>query len=165
MAMTMTASNNNPTVFFNPTTSKYLVFYDGLTIETIITYKGSIAGKQRVVGLDTEWIPVEKTKKKVAILQLCIENKCLIIQLFHMDNIPQSLRSFLMDSNFEFVGVGNDYGLEYNKGIDVSLLAKKKWPDQISFGAQKFLTKELVYLDMEKSKAVCAREWKSKELT
>ncbi|KAH1255029.1 Werner syndrome ATP-dependent helicase [Glycine max] len=112
MAMTMTASNNNPTVFFNPTTSKYLVFYDGLTIETIITYKGSIveewiqAGKQRVVGLDTEWIPVEKTKKKVAILQLCIENKCLIIQLFHMDNIPQSLRSFLMDSNFEFVGVG-----------------------------------------------------------
>ena len=76
-----------------------------------------------------------------------------------------------MDSNFEFVGVGvmkdlmmlkNDYGLEYNKGIDVSLLAKKKWPDQISFGAQKCLTKELVYLDMEKSKAVCAREWKSK---
>lgn len=52
-----------------------------------------------------------------------------------MDNIPQSLRSFLMDSNFEFVGVGvindlrmlkNDYGLKCNKGIDVYLLARKK---------------------------------------
>lgn len=53
MAMTMTASNNNPTVFFNPTTSKYLVFYDGLTIETIITYKGSIV---------EEWIQVVSSK-------------------------------------------------------------------------------------------------------
>ncbi|KAG4968101.1 hypothetical protein AAZX31_12G134700 [Glycine max] len=183
--MAMAAGNNNPIVF-DPSTSMYLVSCDGLTIETTITDKSGIvdkwiqvvsstyAGKQRIVGLDTEWTTAKKPKMKVAILQLCIENKCLIIQLFHMDNIPQSLRSFLMDSNFEFVGVGvindlrmlkNDYGLECNKGIDVSLLAKEKWPHRISSGALKYLAKELVGLEMEKSKAVCTSEWQSKELT
>ncbi|TKY73575.1 Werner Syndrome exonuclease [Spatholobus suberectus] len=180
------ASNNNPIVIFDPSTSKYMLCYDGLTIETIITYKASTveewiqlvsssyAGKQRVVGLDTEWMPAQNPKTKVAILQLCIENKCLIIQLFHMENIPQSLRSFLMDSDFKFVGVGvmndlqmlkRDYGLESNKGIDVFRLAKEKWPNRISSGKLKDLAKELVGLDMEKSKDVCTSEWKSKELT
>ncbi|TKY73574.1 hypothetical protein E2542_SST02328 [Spatholobus suberectus] len=59
----------------------------------------------------------------------------------------------------------NDYGLECNKGIDVSHLAKEKWPDRISRGGLKYLAKELVGLDMEKSKDVCTSEWKSKKLT
>ncbi|CAJ1931951.1 unnamed protein product [Sphenostylis stenocarpa] len=164
-------------------TSSYTVFYDELSIETTVTNESNTVEqwisstnvkKQRVVGLDTEWMRVEKGKMKVAILQLCIENKCLIIQLFCMNKIPQSLRNFLMDSTLEFAGVGvmNDmnmleknYGLKCNKGIDVAVLAKKRWPNRISSASLKYLAKELLGLEMEKSKAVCTSDWKSKKLT
>lgn len=39
--MVMTASNNNP-IMFDPSTSKYMMFYDRLTIKTIITDKTNI---------------------------------------------------------------------------------------------------------------------------
>jgi len=174
-------------------TSTETICCDGLTIETIVTNQASVveqwissryAEKEKVVGLDTEWMQIEKasekkkkTKKtmmKVAILQLCIEDKCLIIQLWCMNKIPSSLQNFMMDSRFEFVGVGvmndismlkNNYGLECNKGTDLFLLAKKRWPDRISSGSLKYLAKELVDLDMEKSKAVCKSDWKVKKLT
>ncbi|KAL9328049.1 hypothetical protein ACSQ67_003052 [Phaseolus vulgaris] len=172
----------------DPSTSRHKICCDGLTIETIVTNEANIVeewisstydGKQRVVGLDTEWMHVVKasTKKatmKVAILQLCIEDKCLIIQLFCMNNIPPSLQNFMIDSTFQFVGVGvmndfgmlkNNYGLKCNKGIDVFVLAKKRWPDRISSASLKYLAKELVDLDMEKSKAVCTSDWKAKKLT
>ncbi|KAF8387666.1 hypothetical protein HHK36_026320 [Tetracentron sinense] len=42
---------------------------------------------------------------KTATLQLCVDNKCLILQLFYMDYIPQSIKSFLSDPNATFVGV------------------------------------------------------------
>ncbi|XP_029130621.1 Werner Syndrome-like exonuclease isoform X2 [Cajanus cajan] len=166
--------------------SMFMVSCDGIMIETTITHEASIVeewikfvsstytGNPKVVGLDTEWTRAQN-KMKVAILQLCVENKCLIVQLFLMNNnIPQSLKSFFVDSDFKFVGVGvindlnmlkSDYGLESNKGIDISHLAKQIWPDRISSMGLKYLAKELVGLDMKKSKEVCTSEWKTKDLT
>ncbi|KAK7405567.1 hypothetical protein VNO78_06999 [Psophocarpus tetragonolobus] len=184
----MAASNNNNTsVFFDPSTRKYMVFCDEIVIETIVTHEASIVdewiqfvlskyvGKQKVIGLDTEWTRTGVPKKtQVAILQLCIENKCLIIQLFQMDTIPISLRHFMKHFECKFAGVGvmndlkmlmKDYGLVCKRGVDVFLLAKEKWPERISSGSLKYLAKELVGLEMEKSKTVCTSEWKSKELT
>lgn len=41
------------------------------------------------------------------ILQLCVGNGCLIIQLSYCDQVPNSLRSFLTDPETTFVGVRN----------------------------------------------------------
>ncbi|TKY73573.1 hypothetical protein E2542_SST02327 [Spatholobus suberectus] len=81
------ASDTKPTVIFDKSTSKYMVSYDGLTIETTITDKASMVeewikfvsstytGNPRVVGLDTEWTRGQNKKMKVAILQLCIDGQ------------------------------------------------------------------------------------------
>ncbi|XP_057444582.1 uncharacterized protein LOC130736817 [Lotus japonicus] len=131
-----------------------------------------------VVGLDTEWmsIYVEKEKRnKTAILQLCVEEKCLIFQLNHMDYIPIALHNFMTHPEFKLVGVGvqldtkmleNDHWLMCNKGIDVATLAKKHWPGRFSSSpGLQLLAKELANLDMKKPKDVRMSKWESKELT
>ncbi|KAG7581672.1 Ribonuclease H-like superfamily [Arabidopsis suecica] len=40
-------------------------------------------------------------------LQLCVGNKCIIIQLGHCDQVPNSLRTFLTDPETTYVGVWN----------------------------------------------------------
>ncbi|QHN98482.1 Werner syndrome ATP-dependent helicase [Arachis hypogaea] len=79
-----------------------------------------------------------------------------------------------MDPNFKFVGVGiendikrlkSDYGLECKNGIDLATFAGEKCDQNYSSRGLKFLAKELVGLDMKKSKDICTSEWKSKELT
>ncbi|KAK4264434.1 hypothetical protein QN277_025613 [Acacia crassicarpa] len=65
-----------------------------------------------------------------ATLQLCIDDKCLILQLLYMDQFPYSLKSFFMDSKFAFVGVNVEnnisminarYGLKVKNRIDVTV--------------------------------------------
>ncbi|EYU31490.1 hypothetical protein MIMGU_mgv1a024719mg [Erythranthe guttata] len=53
--------------------------------------------KNLLIGLDTEWLPNLNPGEDhpIAILQLCIGNRCLIFQLLHRDFIPASLRAFL----------------------------------------------------------------------
>ncbi|KAK7302167.1 hypothetical protein RJT34_13048 [Clitoria ternatea] len=179
-------TNESTMIFFDSSVEKYMVLLDGQRIETTVTNKGEAAeewvqlvssthqGTQMVVGLDTEWTRDDKNKKKmkVAILQLCVEDKCLIFQLAHMDYVPHSLRSFLIDSKFVGVGIMQDikmlrngYELECKTGIDVATLANTQWPGRFSSKGLKYLAKELVGLDMKKSKDVCTSEWKSKKLT
>ncbi|KVH97529.1 3'-5' exonuclease domain-containing protein [Cynara cardunculus var. scolymus] len=81
------------------------VNYDGKTIETTVTNKAAITDEWMdelltlhadhptvVVGLDVEWRPhlIRSMSNKSATLQLCIDTKCLILQLFYMDEIPES---------------------------------------------------------------------------
>ncbi|CAE5967001.1 unnamed protein product [Arabidopsis arenosa] len=40
-------------------------------------------------------------------LQLCVGKRCIIIQLFHCERVPQVLRNFLADRDYTFVGVWN----------------------------------------------------------
>ncbi|KAJ7945785.1 Werner Syndrome-like exonuclease [Quillaja saponaria] len=172
-----TIDETNPAIIFNPTTSKYSVTFAGLTIETTVTDQPNIidewvhqistdyAGKRTVVGLDREWMP-HKTQPlmKAAMLQLCIDNKCLIVQLVYMNDFPQSLKNFLMDSNFIFVGVEvaldiaklkQEYGLEVNQIADVRDVAKQRWPGpRLLFSGLKHLAMELVGLNMKKLKHV-----------
>ncbi|KAI4380315.1 hypothetical protein MLD38_006520 [Melastoma candidum] len=75
--------------------STYSVFFDGKTIETKVTDKAADVdswieeaitlhgGKPTVVGLDNEWRPnrICYLSNKTAALQLCIDDKCLIVQL------------------------------------------------------------------------------------
>jgi ribonuclease D len=183
----MFAYNRNPTITFNPTTSKYSVNFAGKTIETTVTDKGSTIdewvqeilsmydGKPTVVGLDIEWRPhqIRSMSNKSATLQLCIDEKCLIVQLFYTDYIPQSLKSFMMDSNFTFVGieVGDDitklndeYGIASNKSADIRELAKAQWPGRFRRPGLKDLAWEVSGLAMKKPKHVCMSNWEARVL-
>ncbi|KAI3865557.1 hypothetical protein MKW98_000008 [Papaver atlanticum] len=59
---------------------------------------------KRILGLDIKWNS-ESTNNKVATLQLCHGSRCIIIQLLHLDSIPDSLRNLLSDRSIKFFGV------------------------------------------------------------
>ncbi|KAI3964848.1 hypothetical protein MKW92_011776 [Papaver armeniacum] len=68
-------------------------------------------GNNLIVGLDIEWVRLRETdqRNKIAVLQLCLENQCLIFQFFGRDkDMPQNLINFLNDDRIMFVGAGID---------------------------------------------------------
>lgn len=178
-------TTTKPAVIYNTSTSKYYVFSHGSTIETTVTNKADVADewlhsvhtKNGVVGLDTEWmLPEFSPTMKVAILQLCVENKCLIFQLCHMkddEEVPHSLRKFLMGPNLTFVGVQikndmkklKEYGLECGNVVDVLDVAKREWPERFSRSGLKHLAKEIVGLEMKKNKKVTMSDWRVRDLS
>ncbi|KAG2725705.1 hypothetical protein I3843_01G078800 [Carya illinoinensis] len=183
-----TSNYSNSTITFNPITSKYSINFAGKTIVTTVTDKASIVdewvqemlsicgGKAVVVGLDVEWRPhpIRTMSNKSATLQLCIDQKCLIIQLFYLDYIPQSIKSFMMDPNFTFVGIEvgddiaklqNEYGLGCSKSADIRELAKRQWPGRFRRPGLKDLALEVVGLHMRKPKHVCMSNWEARVLT
>ncbi|PNT72530.1 Werner Syndrome-like exonuclease [Brachypodium distachyon] len=84
-------------------------------------------------GLDVEWRPsYGRARNPAALLQLCVQNRCLVFQLLHADYIPQALADSLVDPRWSFVGVGvdadavrlgNDYGLQVANTVDLRGLA------------------------------------------
>ncbi|WMV12140.1 hypothetical protein MTR67_005525 [Solanum verrucosum] len=170
------------------TTTKYHINFGGQTIETTVTNKAVVAnewatsmlskysGKQTVVGLDNEWKPnfSPYTNNKSATLQLCIDNTCLIVQLFYLDEIPQTLKKFLANPNFTFVGVEvgedilklkNDYGLVCTSKADIRDVAKNKWPGRYSRPGLKELAYDICSLNMPKPKHVSMSNWEARELS
>ncbi|KAK3034049.1 hypothetical protein RJ639_034274 [Escallonia herrerae] len=183
----MYATRANPTITFNSTSSKYHVNFMGKTIETTVTDKAAVAdewvatigpiyrNKPTAVGLDVEWRPhpIRTMSNKSATLQLCIDDKCLILQLFYMDDIPQSLKRFLMDPNFTFVGIEvgddiaklkNEYGLECARSADIREEAKRQWPGRFYRPGLKDLALEVAGLRMKKPKHVCMSNWEARVL-
>ncbi|KAL1549536.1 Werner Syndrome-like exonuclease [Salvia divinorum] len=175
-------------ISFNPRTSKYHVTFAGTTIETTVTDKAATAsawvreinalygGSSAVVGLDVEWRPhhIPYRSNKSATLQLCINNKCLIMQLFYMDQIPQSIKEFLLNPNFTFVGVEvedditklrNEYGLDCSGKMDVRAAAKARWPYRFSRPGLKDLAREICGMYMAKPLHVCRSNWDARVLS
>lgn len=182
-----TSFRPSPTITFNPSTSTYTVFFAGKAIETTVTDKASVTDqwvaqilaiherKPTVVGLDIEWRPHDSSwmSNKSATLQLCIGDKCLIVQLFYIDCIPQSLKDFLMNPNFTFVGikVGDDieklrseYGLTCRKSADIREKANIVWPGKFDRPGLKDLAREIVGLDMKKPLHVTKSNWEARVL-
>ncbi|XP_042499123.1 Werner Syndrome-like exonuclease [Macadamia integrifolia] len=162
------------------------VLFAGNIIETTVTDKASVAedwvsdirsrdnGDRRViVGLDCEWRPhpIRYMSNTTATLQLCINDKCLILQLFYMDYIPQSIKDFLNDPTFTFVGVEvaddaaklrNEYGLTCNSTADLRALAKRHWPGRFRRPSLKDLASEVVGLYMAKPRNVTMSNWENR---
>ncbi|CAI9770565.1 unnamed protein product [Fraxinus pennsylvanica] len=67
-----------------------------------------------IIGLDVEWRPKfnQNIENPVAMLQLCVERRCLIYQLIHSPSIPPSLVDFLSNQKCTFVGIGITADLE-----------------------------------------------------
>ena len=68
----------------------------------------------RAVGFDTEQRPQFVSKKdggtenETAVLQLGVETSCLVLHIYHMSEMPESLESILRDENILKIGSGID---------------------------------------------------------
>lgn len=143
--------------------------------QTIYIHRNSL--HKLVIGLDTEWCPKSEANghQKVAIIQLCIERRCLIFQLYHATAIPRTLIDFLGNKKFIFVGkevkndarkLFEDYQLYVANVMDVSKMAASKYNDKelrrLGLAA---LVAEFLPVWMEKPKDVTMSEWDQKELS
>ncbi|KAM7276154.1 hypothetical protein ACFE04_018020 [Oxalis oulophora] len=161
--------------------SNHSVYFHGNFIDTTFTSKSSAANdwvrkilspcrqKIKTVGLNCKWErhPIKSMSGKISTLQLCFDTNCLILQLFCMDVIPQSLRDFLSDPNIVFVGVEmeevsvklkEEYGLCCNKKIDVRSLVKINYP--LSFSGKpslKLIANQLLQLSSWEMKTLNLR--------
>lgn len=127
--------------------------------------------KGTVFGLDAEWRPSYRkgTEHKVALLQICGESECLIVQMLYLDMIPRGLVNFLKDPAIKFPGVGirgdavklkKDWGLECNGTVDLtSLAAKILGRPELKYTGLKALAKVVMDYDMAKPKRVTLSNW------
>lgn len=170
----------------------YMVPFSGETIESTVTNDASIIEywilknvknfqeRHKIIGLNCKWEPhpmniISSSKgHNISTMQFCVDTKCLILQLSHMNynDIPQSLKSFLNDSNNTFVGIEveelvstlkNEYGVCCNETVfDLRALAKRRFP--LSFGGRpglKTLAYELVKLPVSKPKKRFLRDFET----
>ncbi|KAI3842325.1 hypothetical protein MKW98_026115 [Papaver atlanticum] len=108
---------------------------------------------------------------KVATLQLCYGTRCIIIQLLHLDYIPNSLRNLLSDQSITFVGVGitqdiakldRDYGLKCWAGNELGALSDSSFgrATHLSGGAEfASMMHKLFELPVEKPVNVTRSDW------
>ncbi|GAB2218658.1 hypothetical protein Drorol1_Dr00001884 [Drosera rotundifolia] len=146
-------------ITFNSSTERSTVTYVGESIETTITDKAAV--------IDQWWKPTYNpwTSNKAATLHLCIDAKCIIVQLFYVDYIPQTLKSFCSNPNFIFVGVEvqddvaklrQKYGLFYARNKDIRDHAMTLWPMKwYRRLGLKAIALDVVGLYMEKPLHVC----------
>ncbi|KAI3882768.1 hypothetical protein MKX03_015978 [Papaver bracteatum] len=155
--------------------SNYTVQFNGVNIVTTVTnsslFIDSVLNEfrlKRVIGLDIEWNSASPTSK-VATLQLCHGTRCIIIQLLHLDFIPNSLRDLLSDRSITFVGVGisqdiarldRDYGLKCWSVNELGPLADRVYrTQQFSDAGLVSLMQQVVGGRMEKSEFVARSNW------
>ncbi|KAF7847352.1 hypothetical protein BT93_L3058 [Corymbia citriodora subsp. variegata] len=130
-----------------------------------------------VVGLDIEWRPNLEPSDvhPVATLQLCVGHDCLVFQILQAKYVPVSLRAFLANPTYTFVGVGikddatklsDDYGLTLSRMVDLRALAMERFRNP-SFGYMglKKLVKVILRKELEKPKEITLSRWDDKELT
>lgn len=125
----------------------------------------------RAVGFDTEQRPQFVSKKdggtenETAVLQLGVETSCLVLHIYHMSEMPESLESILRDENILKIGSGIDKdaskltresGLVCKGLVDTQDMAR-------SLGLQKIGLKALAeqFLDIKLNKGVALTNWEN----
>ncbi|TVU07691.1 hypothetical protein EJB05_41056, partial [Eragrostis curvula] len=126
-------------------TTEHVVHFNNTTIRTMVTkdYKAAadfiqeVRGDHRehlVVGLDTEWrdqyFPSEwRTRKRTALIQLCVGTRCLVYQIYQAKNVyPKIPKEFLECPHCKFIGanvendttrLANDFGIYVRNAVDL----------------------------------------------
>ncbi|CAM8968114.1 unnamed protein product [Rhodiola kirilowii] len=163
----------------------YDVYLDDFRIRTLVTHTphmvdqwiaqvGQILNlhQRLIVGLDVEWRPnfqPNQGDNPVAVLQLCVANRCLIFQILRAPFLPRSLASFLGNPSYKFVGVGirSDvarlvewYNLNVVNQVDLRVLAAERRgrPDYRNAGI-KILARDLLGKEIEKPQRVTMSRW------
>ncbi|KAI3933528.1 hypothetical protein MKW92_033688 [Papaver armeniacum] len=130
-----------------------------------------------IVGLDVEWKPAYGPyRNRIATLQLCVGRRCLIFQMIHADEIPESLSGFLSNPYFKFVGVGiqsdvDKLGCDYNIGVmnafDLGNLAAAKYGNKGFKNVGLMVLAEVILGcgEIEKPRNVTMSNWDQYHLT
>lgn len=176
----------------NNATTRLTVHFGSAMIDTTVTRDAAAAdewvrtvraanprgGAPLIVGLDCEWKPNYRswTTSKVAILQLCAGTCCLVLQLFYVDRVPASIRSFLADPDVWFVGIGvgedvakldADYGLTCAAPVDLEGRCNdylgRTGGMRRQLGLKGFAW-EVLGLAMEKPRSVTMSNWEKHDL-
>ncbi|KAJ4806734.1 Werner Syndrome-like exonuclease [Rhynchospora pubera] len=180
-------------IVYNPADSTFNVSFNNYTIKTTVTACSSVASNwindilrihshqnPIVVGLDIEWCPNgfygTTGENPAALLQLCVEDRCLIFQLIHCDYMPFEFIYFFSNDRLNFVGVGitsdfkkleKDYGLKVRSCVnELGDLAAERtgWELMKKWSLQKLLL-ELREMQLEKPKSICLSNWSNRLLT
>ncbi|KAJ7542444.1 hypothetical protein O6H91_10G107000 [Diphasiastrum complanatum] len=149
----------------------------GRNISVTITSEAAVAQQWlgsrdgKMYGMDLEWKPNRYTHEdnKVALLQLCSDKECLMLQMLFLDLMPQGLVNFLLDAERKIAGVGikedtkklrRDYGLQSSGVVELTVLAVQKIgkPKCKKMGL-KSLLKEVTGLVIEKPKRITMSNW------
>ncbi|KAJ4951994.1 hypothetical protein NE237_028826 [Protea cynaroides] len=130
-----------------------------------------------IVGLDIEWRPKFRpgAKNPVAILQLCVDGRCLIFQIMHCDHVPPSLITFLNNQNYTFVGVEinsdvnsliHDYGLSVSCTKDLRFLAAEKLErEELQRAGLKTLALVVLGKELKKPRNITLSKWDDLQLS
>ncbi|CAL4947549.1 unnamed protein product [Urochloa decumbens] len=129
-----------------------------------------------VVGLDVEWRPSrDREPGPVAVLQLCVDRRCLVFQILRADYVPDALSDFFADRRFTFVGVGvrddasmlrDGYGLEVAHAVDLRRLAARALGrSELRRAGLQALVREVMGVEMEKPHRVRVSAWDKRKLT
>ncbi|TVU14783.1 hypothetical protein EJB05_38276, partial [Eragrostis curvula] len=136
-------------------TTEHVVHFNNTKIRTMVTkdYKAvadfiqEVRGDHRehlVVGLDTEWrdqyIHSEwRTRKRTALIQLCVGTRCLVYQIYQAKNeYPKILKEFLECPHCKFIGadvendttrLANDFGIYVRNAVEYRDREREKGPD------------------------------------
>ena len=125
----------------------------------------------KAVGFDTEQKPQFVSKKhggtenETAVLQLGVETSCLVLHIYHMSEMPKSLKSILRDENILKIGSGIDKDASKftrESGLICQGLVDTQ-PMATSLGLQKIGLKALAerFLGMELDKGVALTNWEN----
>ncbi|XP_010558835.1 PREDICTED: uncharacterized protein LOC104827360 [Tarenaya hassleriana] len=116
------------------------------------------------------------TRNRIVTLQLCVETKCLVLQLLHMNQntIPESVREFFLEERYVFVGIDaaktianleSELGFRIGKKIDVRDLVKLNFPCSYSGRpGLKALARGLVGFGSWKPRNLCPRDMEAEVL-
>lgn len=127
-------------------------------------------------GFDLEWKPnfLKGEDNKVALLQLCGPNDCLIIQLLYTDVIPNTLVEFLLDPKKWLGGVGirqdvnkleRDHGLACQGQVELGTLASEKLQrNDLQGRGLKKLVDQVLGMALVKIKRITMSNWEKEYL-
>jgi hypothetical protein len=133
-----------------------------------------------VVGLDTEWrqsfdFEDGKPRHQIAVLQLCVADRCLVYQVYHAEYIPAELAAFLADPAFCFAAVGvagdvkrlkEDCNLEVAHAVDLPQVAAAVLDrPELRQAGLKTLAREVMGTLVEKPKKVTMSRWAAPRLS
>ncbi|XP_062116873.1 3'-5' exonuclease-like [Humulus lupulus] len=131
-----------------------------------------------VIGLDIEWRPNFRRGQSnpVALLQLCVGRRCLIFQILHAPNFPDSLTQFLGDGNYTFVGAGvykdaerlaSELDVDVTTCVELGDLAVEAsgGDRRMKNAGLKGLAREFLEMDLEKPREVQLSKWDARWLT
>ncbi|KAK1296411.1 hypothetical protein QJS10_CPB15g01750 [Acorus calamus] len=89
-----------------------------------------------LVGLDVEWkSETGHEDNPVAVLELCVDQHCLIFQILRCDAIPNALFNFLSDTRFTFIGskihenvrrLISDYNIRVGNIMEIRILLEER---------------------------------------